>query len=356
MINKFRPYLIVPKLIHQPTWGGDYIVNTKKLNHLPYLSKYCIGQSYELFSESKLLLNITDSTDQNFCPEIDNEVFNLIKDIDYIDLNQLIDIKSMPLLIKFTQTKGNSYQLHVKQSDENDRWLPKAESWYYFEPGLLTCGLKQNIDVNEYKNLCVKIDNLMHDLSQKVVNKELDIEVARQIATDFIKSNNPLDFVNLVEAKKFDIFDMSCGGLHHSWEDAGNILYEIQQDRMDPVSTLRCFDQGKIKDDGTIREINIDDYFKYLDTSAETNDVTKIKKDKLVTPYYSMDVIEVKQKLKLNKDNSFVHLFVREGDVNVETDEGSVRITTGYSCFMGQEASDVWLKPNVANSVVLLVK
>jgi mannose-6-phosphate isomerase class I len=146
---------------------------------------------------------------------------------------------------------------------------------------------------------------------------------------------------------------MSRGGMHHSWQDAGNILYEIQQDRMDPVSTLRCFDQGKIKDDGTIREINIDDYFKYLDTSAETNDVSKIKKDKLITPYYAMDVIEVKEKIKLIKANSFVHFYVREGDVIVETSEGKVRMTAGYSCFVCQEASNVWLKPNLPNSLVL---
>lgn len=350
MISTLRPYLIVPKLINQPTWGGDYIVSTKKLNHLPFISNYSFGQSYELFSGTKLLLNITDSTDKNFYPEIEGEVFNLKKDIDYIEISEIVD---MPLLIKLTQAKGNSYQLHVKQSDANDRWQPKAESWYYFEPGLLTCGIKNGVSINDYKKLCVDIDNLMHDLSQKVIRKEMDIEVARQIATDFIKLNNPLDFVNLVEAKKFDIFDMSAGGLHHSWQDAGNILYEIQQDRMDPVSTLRCFDQGKIKDDGSIWEINIDDYFKYLDTTAETNDVTKIKKDKLVTPYYAMDVIDVNQKLKLNKANSFVHFYVREGDVIVETSEGKVRMTTGYSCFVMQEASDVLITPNDINSVVL---
>ncbi|MDO8611040.1 MAG: hypothetical protein Q7R95_10990 [bacterium] len=350
MISKLRPFLIVPKLINQPTWGGDYIVNTKKLNHLPYISQYSIGQSYELFSGTKLLLNITDSTDQNFSPEINEEVFNLKKDIDYIEISEIID---MPLLIKLTQAKGNSYQLHVKQDVVDSRWVPKAESWYYLEPGLLTCGIKQNINVNDYKILCQKIDQLMHDLSNKVINKEIDIETARIEANDFIKLNNPLDFVNLVESKKFDIFDMSSGGLHHSWQDAGNILYEIQQDRMDPVSTLRCFDQGKIKDDGTIREINIDDYFKYLDTSAETNDVSKIKKDKLITPYYAMDVIEVDQKIKLNKANSFVHFYVREGDVNVETDEGTVRMTAGYSCFVMQEASDVQITANSGNSVVL---
>jgi hypothetical protein len=207
MISTLRPYLIVPKLINQPTWGGDYIVNTKKLNHLPYISQYSIGQSYELFSGTKLLLNITDSTDQNFCPEIGfadipnivEEHFSLKNNIDYVGLDQLIDMQSMPLLIKLTQAKGNSYQLHVKQDVVDSRWQPKAESWYYLEPGLLTCGIKQNINVGDYKILCRKIDALMHDLSNKVINKELDIKTARQLADDFIKLNNPLDFVNLVE-------------------------------------------------------------------------------------------------------------------------------------------------------------
>lgn len=385
MINIKKPYLIIPKLIHQPTWGGKYIVETKNLNYLPFLSQYSIGQSYELFSDTKLLTNITDSIDKRFCPEIGfadkpdivEEYFNLEND-DFINISDIIlgneemvlgkkvveKYHKMPLLIKVTQAKGNSYQLHVKENANDSRWRPKPESWYYFEPGLLTCGIRSGISVKEYEVTCRLVDNEMHRISNEIKNGKISVEEGRLIAKEFIQKNNPARFVNLVEAQKYDIYDMSVGGLHHSWEEdgvkfpQGNIVYEVQQDQMDPVSTVRCFDQGKIKDDGSIREINIDDYFKYLDITSETNDLNRIRKrpegvTALSTEYYAMDVIKVEGQKKLEKAESFIHLYVREGDVTVETQEGSVHLTTGYSCFVSQIASDVTIKADKPNSVVL---
>lgn len=386
MINIKKPYLIIPKLIHQPTWGGKYIVETKNLDYLPFLSKYSIGQSYELFSDTKLLTNTTDSTDKNFCPEIGfadkadivKEYFSLKSNVDFVNIQDIIleneemvlgkkvveKYHKMPLLIKVTQAKGNSFQLHVKENVIDSRWKPKPESWYYFEAGLLTCGIREGISVKEYEDTCRLVDKEMHRISSEIKSGKISVEEGRLTAKQFIQKNNPLRFVNLVQADKYDIYDMSTGGLHHSWEEdnvrfpQGNIVYEVQQDQMDPVSTVRCFDQGKIKDDGSIREINIDDYFKYLDTTPETNDLNRIRKRSegvtaLSTEYYAMDVIEVEYQQKLKKAESFIHLYVREGDVIVETDEGLVRLTTGYSCFVAQTVSDVIIRAKKPNSVVL---
>ena len=62
----------------------------------------------------------------------------------------------------------------------------------------------------------------------------------------FIAKIDPWQFVQTKYAEAGEVFDMSAGGLHHSWEEdlelpAGNILYEVQEDRMDPISTVRAF-------------------------------------------------------------------------------------------------------------------
>src|SRR5689334_1045070 len=69
--NLRRPYLVVPKLIEQPTWGGELIVKTKGWSHVEPINTMKIGQSYELFSGSNLsLLESTD--DPAFAGELTN--------------------------------------------------------------------------------------------------------------------------------------------------------------------------------------------------------------------------------------------------------------------------------------------
>src|SRR6185437_8295859 len=52
----------------------------------------------------------------------------------------------LALLIKYTQALGNSFQVHIKDGVTHPQWKPKPESWYYFEPGLITLGVKPGID------------------------------------------------------------------------------------------------------------------------------------------------------------------------------------------------------------------
>ena len=380
MTNFRRPYLIVPKLIQQPTWGGDYIAKLKQLERLTFMSKYRIGQSYELFSGTKLLSGIIDTNDSKFCPELGfaditdlvSENFSLVEK-DYVNLSDLIcenpksvlgqknvdKFGTLSLLIKINQSKGNSYQLHVKPGTIDPKWKAKPESWYYLENGLLTCGIRPGTSINEYKKVCLGVDTYMHDLSRQVLDGTISLELARENAKDFVKNNNPLNFVNFVEAKQFDVFDMSRGGLHHSWEEddvrlpLGNVIYEVQVDQMDPVSTLRSFDQGKIKSDGTVRDLTIDDYFKYLDYTEETNNLSNVRQSSISTPYYKMDILNIEGKVKMALPNSFVHLYVREGVVDIETNDGSVHVAAGYSCFVPFEAMNILISSKVARSVVL---
>jgi len=65
-----RAYLIIPKLIEQPTWGGRYIMKEKGWQKHPDAQRK-IGQSYELYSGSYLSL-ATDTADAAFQPELDS--------------------------------------------------------------------------------------------------------------------------------------------------------------------------------------------------------------------------------------------------------------------------------------------
>ena len=153
------------------------------------------------------------------------------------------------------------------------------------------------------------------------------------------------------------LIDLSLGGVHHSWEEDdqkyphGNILYEIQLDVEDLVSSIRCFDKGKIKDDGSIRPIHIEAYFNNLDIDPEHNRIEFLRRlpkvlnngeegkvvQLLSTNYYCMSKYVVNNHFEnkyTNTDDSFHHLFVKLGKVDVQTVGGKVTVSAGHSCFI----------------------
>ncbi len=371
MIKIRRPYLIVPKLIEQPTWGGDYILKMKNWSGLDDFMGKKIGQSYELFSGSKLLLNINASTDSRFVGELGSPdeatVFNKTgyeENVDYVSLKEVTGLTDKIPLIKLNQSNGNSFQLHIKKGLESDRWDPKPETWYYLEDGLVTYGIKKGIDIEDYKNACKKIESEMKKLSNDVKDNKLSLPDAKTKALNLVREVDPWQYVNTHVVKKHSVVDPSAGGIHHSWEEdpgnypLGNVLYEIQKDVMDPVSTIRSFDKGKLKPDGSIREINIDDYFKYLDTDPSHNDIAKMTPERdgnslIKTPDYSLDILEPDDKFEDKTNGSFVHLFVREGGVQVSTDDGQVAVTAGHSCFIPENVLTYSIKPMGKKSVLL---
>lgn len=353
-----KPYLILPKLIEQPTWGGDYIVQQKGWATRPTFHDKKIGQSYELYSGSLLAIDCTDSADERFGPEGSALTVKTITLADLIAQDPEAVLgqarKNLSLLIKFTQALGNSFQLHVKPGTEDPHWQPKPESWYFLEPGLATLGLQPNSDVANYQAVYIKIDQAMQQLSRQVLDKELTLVQARQQAHELVLRENPWQFVNKVTIPKHSLIDLSAGGLHHSWEDnstespLGNVVYEIQVDQTDEASTIRCFDQGKIKDDGTIRPIQIDDYFKFLDTNLGNNVPSSFFRHPkgnhlLSTKYYSLDIIDVQKDSKIIMPDSLCHLFVRDGNLRVKSNGQQLRMTTGHSCFIPAAAKSFLL-------------
>jgi mannose-6-phosphate isomerase class I len=359
-MNPNRPYLIIPKLIEQSTWGGSYIAGLKNWQNLPQLQNVKIGQSYELFSGSKLALSITDTADPRFVPEIGSadstqtlmDNFKLVEGVDYVNIEG-----SESLLIKINHSKGNSFQLHVKQNVNDPKWQHKAESWYYLEPGKLTFGIKKGINIEDYKKTCFEIDQFMQKLSQEIGNGNRSLESVRAEAKEYVQNKNPWQFVNVHTAAKFEVVDPSLGGIHHSWEEdndnfpIGNVVYEIQEDVMDPVSTIRSFDQGKIKDDGSVRPLNIDDYFKYLDTSDENNDINSSRS--LSNSFYGMDVVDVNESISTNMDKSFHHIYVRDGGIELIGGDVKLKVGRGHSVFVPKELKSYIINPTSDNTVVL---
>lgn len=368
MVSLKKPYLVIPLLIEQPTWGGDYILNMKKWSSQEDLSSKKIGQSYELFGKSKLMVNVTDSSDPRFVHEFGNadgspkNSLDLVEDKDYVELSNLFP--HMPLLIKFTQAAGNSFQLHVKPGTVHDRWKPKPESWYYFEDGYVSCGVKPGVDIGRYRDTCLEIEKMMKDFSAKVKNSDMSISDAQAQAKKKIQELDPHQYVNLIQTKKEDLIDLSSGGIHHSWEEdrnkapLGNVVYEVQVDVMDPFCTIRSFDQGKIKEDGSIREIHVEDYFRYIDTDVKHNDIASMKRVRngnnlLTTPYYALDIMELSGRESQEITHSFHHLFVKTGKVRVECGDGSVVVTTGHSCIVPGQAGTYTLSSLDPQSVIL---
>ncbi|PIY68678.1 hypothetical protein COY90_04665 [Candidatus Roizmanbacteria bacterium CG_4_10_14_0_8_um_filter_39_9] len=372
-----RPYLIIPTLVVQETWGGHYISSYKEIKN-DKINAQKIGQSYELYGKS--LLSFADATtDPRFQEDlVECNVGSGALSRGVLALQELIQndparvlgdvakkFSSMPLLIKFTQALGNSFQLHVRKTLEKDpRWKRKPESWYYFEDGIITYGIKKGADMAEYKSVCESIDREMHFISKKLKEKIISFESANSHMKEVIQKFNPWKYVNIHRVKKHTTVDLSPGAIHHSWEEdpvgcpLGNVLYEVQRDVSDYDSTIRSFDKGKIQPGGIIRELHIDDYFKHIDTDPSHNDfelaIQKRTVQNLVsTPFYSLDKLCVEKELMVDMGNSFVHLFVIEGEIEVETSSHAITVGRGHSCVVPHAVGAFSLSPSSGKASIL---
>lgn len=383
-----KPYIIIPNLIKQPTWGGTYIFEYKNTTNQGLLDEK-IGQSYELYESSNLSTKITTKVDPSLelsDPKNPENVKSFYKDDQVISIKNLIQVSptqvlgekytqklgdKVKTLIKLNQAKGNSYQIHVNKP--TGKWFPKPESWFFLENGLVSLGVKKGSDWDKYHQICSEIDQLAKQLGQKVVNKELSLDAARKELGAFIEKNNPEQFVNLLEIDKGQAIDLSKSGIHHSWEEndqicpRGNIVYEVQENVYDDVSTIRSFDKGKIKEDGSTRDLQIEDYFQHVDRSAAANtpqnhvvDVKTVSKTDqhsvqqiFSTPRYAMQKIDFTNQYADKTTDSFHHLFVRDGEVVLESEHGGLTITQGFSVFVPASTGEYRLKSPKSSATVL---
>lgn len=386
-----RPYLVVPKLIVQPTWGGDYIVKTKNWPDRPEFNNLKVGQSYELYDKSNLSL-LTSSTNPSFIGEISDSkaveaptqlpnassLMQMIEEDPAQVLGETILSRFGPtiaLLIKFTQSLGNSFQIHIKDGVNHPRWQTKPESWYYFEPGLITLGIKPETDWELYQKAVTEIETEIKRVSSGVKSGQVTYEIAKEQIKQLIKKHDPWQYVNLVRVSKGELIDVSPCGIHHSWEEdfeklpLGNVLYEIQLNRMDSISTIRCFDKGKMAKDGTTRPLQIEDYFALIDRDPEANDPPTHKRQavKLInnadyqherlfqTKYYTLEKITFKALGEFNERiNQFRHIFVKVGQVELTAGNTTIAVSAGHSVFIPAGAYEYEVKCKQGKSVVLI--
>lgn len=368
-MSTIQPYYIVPLLIEQPTWGGQYITTAKSITENEVVSKK-IGQAYELAQES-LLTPTFDQPSYLYATATSINQSTQFGSAETLSLASLIETDpvkvlgenvvnlygpKMPLLIKFTQALSNSYQVHVKKGQEFNQWLPKPESWYFFEQGKATLGLAADCDVEAYKKRCHEIHDFATEVSKQVQSGKINLATATEQLTEYISDSHPSEFVNTIFPNADVVIDLSQGGIHHSWEtdlslSNGNILYEVQHDVKDEFCTMRSFDQGKLKDDGSIRDLTIDDYFAALDTDPVANDPTSFLKPveqttdqtaqvkKLfTTPYYTLTSLTLTGTYSGQETNTeksgFHHLFVKKGAVTIEANNQRFPLKTGWSLFI----------------------
>lgn len=367
-----RPYLVIPKLVEQPTWGGQYIIESKGWHKRDAYNNVKIGQSYELFSGSNLSL-LPTSDDPSFDGELTNNIdveipthpagsialADLVASNPVAILGQGVVAQrgdKLELLIKFTQALGNSFQVHMKDTMSHPTWKPKLESWYYFQPGVLTLGVKPDADWVAYEACVRAIDQAMSKLGAQMQRGELTHEQAKQASAKLLQQHNPWQYVNTITVKENDLVDLSHGGIHHSWEEdpavapLGNILIEVQTEAMDNISTFRSFDKGKIGADGAVRPVHIDPYFEVIDRSPEANDpnnhlpqprtvqqTSAYHYDHLLDSiHFNLDRLILAQADAVYNEaiDRYKHIFIRSGAADITAGNITVRIGTGHACFV----------------------
>ncbi len=392
MAFDMRPYLVIPKLIEQPTWGGTYIMEAKHWEEKPELIGKKIGQSYELYAKSNLSL-AGSSLDPSFAGELadpklvgtQTEVLNSVKLADLIaedpkgvlgaDIADRYE-NAMPLLLKFTQALGNSFQLHIKDGLTDARWKPKPESWYYFEPGVITLGVKPETDWKVYQDEITTLHAQITAIAQSVQEQKKSFEIAKKEIDILVKATDPWKYVNVLPVHGETLIDLSPCGIHHSWEEdlekapLGNIVYEIQLDVMDDVSTIRNFDKGKMDPTGKIRPLQIEDYYKFIDRTPEANNPeTHMRKAMMMeenesmtherlleSKYYSMDKVKFKKiGAQFSKSiDAFQHVFVKTGSVVLFAASISLTITAGHAAFIPAGVKEYMLTSQEENTQILL--
>lgn len=323
------PWQVKDELIEQPSWGGRYIVDLKGLSDDPAWANKKVGQSYEL-AKASVLLDPDGGKETALHALIESDPTGF--------LGQKVLEKfgsDLSLLIKLTQAKGNSFQVHLPEGQTLGHWVPKPEAWFYLAPGLYTFGLKAGTEFEAYSRVLRTIDDEMGRLSREVQSGRFTVDNARAQASERIKILDPFAYVNLVEAKTDDVIDLTAGGIHHSWEDDsvrfpdGNLVYEVQVDVPDGKCSMRGFDKGKMLDDGSLRPTHVKDYLATINQDPAHNQLSQhIRKPEVIseqngakteslfrTTHFNTDRLTVSAGASLPQSlaDGFHHIFVHAG-------------------------------------------
>jgi len=359
------PWQVQDELIEQPSWGGRYIIDLKGLGDDPQWKGKKVGQSYEMAKGAQLIdpagggvRSLTDLIAADARGLLGGAVVEKFG-------------TDLSLLIKLTQAKGNSFQVHLPEGKALGVWEPKPEAWFYLAPGLYTFGLKAGTSFEAYANVLRTIDDEMHRLSREVQAGKRTVEDARAQARQRIQTLDPFAYVNTVEADMDDIVDLTPGGIHHSWEqdDArfpdGNLVYEVQVDVSDERCSMRGFDKGKFLDDGGVRPTHVNDYLATIEQDPAHNDVSRhVRRPQVLedvggakteslfrTPYFNLDRLTVNAGASLGQSLApgFHHLFLHAGAARI----GDTKLEQGRSYVVPALLGEYRIEAGAQDVVVL---
>ena len=139
---------------------------------------------------------------------------------------------------------------------------------------------------------------------------------------------------------------------------------------MDDVSTFRSFDKGKMSPDGSVRSVQLKEYFDVIDRSPATNNpAPHLRQPKSLarTADYALDLLLDTQYYKLDKltfsgaagifsatPARYKHLFVKSGKIEVVAGITVVTVSAGHSCFVPAAAGTYEVRNMAAATEVLI--
>ena len=228
-----------------------------------------------------------------------------------------------PLLVKLIDaSKDLSVQVHPANDYalEHEGEYGKTELWYVVdaEPGAsLIYGFNREISKEEFRRR--------------------------------IEDNTLLEVCNRVPAKKGDIFFIDAGTLHSI--GAGIVLAEVQQNSN---TTYRVFDYGRVGKDGQKRELHID---KALDVTHLTPEVPQLLPQPMTfMAEYDMRLIgdcefftvyhfDIHGRCHFQtKAESFHHILVLDGVLELEYRSGVEILEKGDSIFIPANYGEYWIR------------
>ncbi len=321
--NQLYPLKFEPICLEK-IWGGNRL---KRLLGKKYSTKNC-GESWDISGVegniSVVANGFLKGNDLNELIEI--YMGDLVGDKVYDQFGT-----EFPLLIKFIDAQDDlSIQVHPNDdlSKERHNAFGKTEMWYVVdvaEGALINSGFNQPVDREKY--------------------------------LEYLENGNLTDLLKYDEAKVGDVFFIPAGRVHAIGK--GSLVAEIQQTS---DVTYRIFDYNRKDDKGNFRELHTDLAldaidFSYLDDyktkyNAELNKSTEIVSCK----YFTTNILEFDRVIEkdYNQLDSFVIYITLEGNYEVETEDGTEKVSKGETILI--PANIEFLKLIPQNGAVKLLE
>ncbi|NVJ88689.1 MAG: class I mannose-6-phosphate isomerase [Flavobacteriaceae bacterium] len=269
-------FLRFEPILKEKIWGGEKLV---QLLHKKSEKKN-IGESWEISDvEEDTSIVINGNLKGRSLKSLMNE-FNsqLIGKENYKNFGE-----KFPLLIKFIDAKEKlSIQLHPNDELAKKRHnsFGKTEMWYVMQAD--------------------KNANLIVGFQKDVTQKEY---------LNHLKNKTLTDILNIDKVNKGDVYFIPAGRVHTI--GAGVMLAEIQQTS---DITYRVYDWDRPNEDGTYRELHIEEALDAIDYKALNEYKTKYKlkenhSSKVVScPYFTTNILPIKGEVSV--DHSHIDSFV----------------------------------------------